>query len=110
MQFYFTTIASLLITLSVAAETHWSLQPIKRAKVPNEVHPIDYFIERKLKENKLTFSPLADRSTLLRRATLDLTGLPPTFKAMNMFLKNKQPTKVAFEDALQTHLTSPHYG
>ena len=92
MQFYFATIASLLITLSVVAETHWSFQPMKPATVPDDVHPIDYFIGRKLKKNQLTFSPPADRSTLLRRATLDLTGLPPTLKATNMFLKNKQPT------------------
>ncbi|MDE2715121.1 MAG: DUF1549 domain-containing protein [Verrucomicrobiota bacterium] len=110
MQFYFTTIASLLITLSVMAETHWSFQPMKSATVPDDVHPIDYFIERKLKKNQLAFSPPADRSTLLRRATLDLTGLPPTLKSTNMFLKNKQPTNVAFEDALQTLLTSPRYG
>ena len=110
MQFYFTTIASLLITLSVMAETHWSFQPIKPATVPDDVHPIDYFIERKLKKNQLTSSPPADRSTLLRRATLDLTGLPPTLKSTNIFLKNKQPTNVAFEDALQTLLASPRYG
>ena len=61
-----------------ADKKHWSFQPVKRVAVPAKSNPIDYFIGRKLRENSLTSSPKADRITLLRRATLDMTGLPPS--------------------------------
>ena len=68
-----------------AAKTLWSLQPVKNAPPPavqDPAHwvksPIDQFILAKLEEKKIVPSPLAGKRTLLRRATFDLTGLPPT--------------------------------
>ena len=50
---------------------------MKHTVVSGESHPIDFFIGQKLREKKLTFSNEADRVTMFRRVTLDLTGLPP---------------------------------
>ena len=61
-----------------ADKKHWSFQPVKRVVVPTKSNPIDYFIGRKLRDNNLKPSPKADRIALLRRASLDLTGLPPS--------------------------------
>ena len=82
-------IISLTLTL-IAAETInpkpkpklWSLQPVRRPIVPQgltrSTNPIDAFLAAKHKENKLTPVGQADKLTLLRRLSFDLTGLPPT--------------------------------
>src|SRR5439155_15768644 len=61
-------------------EGHWADQPIQRPPVPASTakHPIDAFIQSRLEQEGLEPSPEADRRTLIRRVTLDLTGLPPT--------------------------------
>jgi hypothetical protein len=68
-----------------AYEGHWAYQPVKRPPVPEVAdakapirNPIDNFIQARLAREQLTPSPEADRRTLLRRVTLDLTGIPPT--------------------------------
>ena len=107
-------IASIFLWLAtiplIGAQAHWSLKPMKRVPVPKDINPIDFFIEHKLDEKQLTLSPPADRHTLLRRATLDLTGLPPTLKAINTFLNDKRPTQVAFAAIIDDLLASPRYG
>ena len=97
-----------------AYERHWSLNPPARPALPEVSQPawpqgaIDRFILRRLEEERLAPSPEADRSTLLRRATLDLTGLPPTPTEVNAFLADESPD--AYERLIDRLLASPRYG
>ena len=96
----------------------WSYRTIKRPEVPaidNQAaaagwdrSPIDAFVLRKLNENSLEPSPEADRRTLIRRLTYDLTGLPPTPKEVKQFLADNQPR--AYERLVDRLLDSPRYG
>ncbi len=74
-------------------------------KVPN---PIDAFIAARLEKEGLKFSPEADRITLVRRLSLDLTGLPPTPKEVDDFLADQSAD--AYAKAVERLLASPHYG
>ena len=93
---------------------HWSFQPPQRPKVPQVANPsavrnaIDAFLLRKLEAQKIGFSAATDKHTLIRRVTFDLTGLPPTLREMEDFLKDKSPT--AFETVVDRLLASPAYG
>jgi hypothetical protein len=69
---------------------------------------IDHFILAKLAEHGLKPSPAADRATLLRRVSLDLTGLPPTIAEVDAFLNDRAPD--AYEKVVTRLLASPHYG
>src|SRR6185503_20059482 len=70
--------------------------------------PIDSFVLTKLEEKKLPPSPIADKRTLIRRATYDLTGLPPTWEEVQAFLRDKSSD--AFETVVDRLLASPQYG
>ena len=92
----------------------WSFQPIRKPAVP-AVHDtkwaqtdIDRFIQGKLEEQKMTRAPEADRRTLMRRATFDLTGLPPTPAEVTAFENDKSPN--AFAKVVDRLLASPRYG
>ena len=84
-------------------DEHWSFKPISRPALP-EINPtrgeteIDAFIVDRLTQEGLTPSPLADKETLIRRVSLDLTGLPPTLSEVEAFLTDKSPT--AWENAV----------
>lgn len=69
---------------------------------------IDHYINLKLEEEKLEAAPQADKITLLRRLSLDLTGLPPTEQMMQSFLADNSPD--AYEKRVDSLLASPHYG
>jgi mono/diheme cytochrome c family protein len=71
-------------------------------------NPIDAFLLAKLEEKGLTFAPDADKTTLLRRVTFDLTGLPPTPAEIDAFLKDASLD--AYEKVVDRLLASPHYG
>ena len=71
-------------------------------------HPIDAFIHARLEREGLAPAPEADRRTLLRRLSFDLTGLPPTLAEIDAFLKDKSPD--AYEKQVDRLLASPHYG
>jgi hypothetical protein len=92
----------------------WSYKPISHAvpPVPKQkdwaANPIDQFILANLEKNGLTPAPPADKTTLLRRATFDLIGLPPTEKELQDFLADKSPK--AFEKVVDRLLASPRYG
>jgi hypothetical protein len=88
-----------------AAKKWWAFQPLKR---PAEVKGVDAFITAKLQERQLTLSPPADKRTLLRRVTYDLTGLPPSPQEVDAFLKDDSPE--AFARVVDRLLASPHYG
>lgn len=93
---------------------HWAFQPIIRHAVPETsrpdlVHsPIDAFLLQKLEQQGLGFGPAADRETLLRRVTINLTGLPPTPAAIDQFLADQSPE--AWNTVIDTLLNSPAYG
>jgi hypothetical protein len=89
----------------------WSFTPLAKVHppdVPGVESPVDAFVQAKLGEHRLPFAPPADKRTLLRRATFDLTGFPPTPQEMEVFLADSSPE--AFERALENLLASPHYG
>lgn len=93
---------------------HWSLippvsPPVPKVKKANWAkNAIDHFILARLEQENLQPSPSADRATLLRRVTLDLTGLPPTPQEVRDFLADKSPS--AYEKVVDRLLQSPHYG
>jgi mono/diheme cytochrome c family protein len=95
----------------------WAYQPVRAMRdiAPPQVKdvawaqsPIDRFILRKLEEKNLKPAPPADKLTLLRRATFDLTGLPPTENEMRDFLADRSPD--AFNKVVERLLASPRYG
>lgn len=105
----------ILAVLATAQEPSlWSLRPVKRHPLPvvrQESwvrNPIDRFVLAKLEKEGLTPAPEADRATLLRRVTLDLTGLPPTPEEVTAFLADAQPG--AWERVVDRLLESPRYG
>ena len=75
-------------------QAHWAFVPPKKMAPPVVLgarNPIDQFIGARLEEEELSFSPEADRTTLIRRVTLDLTGLPPTPQQLDQFLNDAAP-------------------
>jgi hypothetical protein len=88
----------------------WAFQPVSKPAVPRvKAHnPIDAFILAKLEASKLKPNPPADRITLIRRAYLDLIGLPPSPEEVESFIADKSPT--AFEKVVDKLLASPQYG
>ncbi len=92
----------------------WAFQPVREPALPKvndhgwAKSPIDQFIFQKLAENGLSPSQEADRRTLLRRASFDLTGLPPTPEEMEAFLADTSPR--AYEAMIDRLLESPRYG
>ncbi|MBI4601809.1 MAG: PSD1 domain-containing protein [Planctomycetes bacterium] len=93
---------------------HWSFRP-PAAPAPPAVKgagrarsPIDLFLIEKLEARGLSFSPEADRLTLLRRATFDMTGLPPEPEEAQAFLEDPDP--LAYEKLIERLLASPRHG
>jgi len=92
----------------------WAFQPIKRPDVPQVKHtdqvanPIDAFLLQKLEAQGFAFSPLADKRALIRRATFDLWGLPPTPEEVEAFVADDSPD--AYEKLIDRLLASPRYG
>jgi mono/diheme cytochrome c family protein len=96
-------------------ENLWAYQPLAKPQAPVEHagpggNTIDAFLNRRLAERGLTAAPRADRRMLLRRATFDLTGLPPTPEEVAAFMNDPAPDSVAFEAVVERLLASPHYG
>ena len=93
---------------------HWSfvkpeLPDVPRSRFdPQASNEIDHFIFKKLEQEGLKPSPEADKELLLRRVTLDLTGLPPTLEDIDAFLQDKSTT--AYEKQVDRLLDNPHYG
>ena len=89
----------------------WAYQPLTRPDVPgNAGNAVDAFIDARLTAIGLTPAPAADRRTLIRRATLDLTGLPPTPAEVDAFLADPAADGPAFETVVDRLMASPHYG
>lgn len=101
------------IAEGAAWEEHWAFIPPQRPVVPGfddnwGTTPIDAFILKRSRGRGLEPSPKADKETLLRRVTLDLTGLPPTIPEMEAFLADTSPE--AYEKVVDRLLESKHYG
>lgn len=95
--------------LTPADRSHWSFIKPLRPLIPKLAdHPIDAFLLLRLQEKNLSFSPEADRRTLIHRLTLDLHGLPPSRDEINLFLSDQRPD--AYEHLVDRLLASPHYG
>ena len=97
-----------------AGRDFWAFQPPREPVLPEvkdqawPKSPLDRFILAKLEEQQLRPAPPADRRTLLRRVTYDLTGLPPTPDEVDAFLADESPE--AFAKVVERLLDSPHYG
>jgi hypothetical protein len=93
-------------------QEHWSFAPLVKPAVPKpsvkSVHPIDAFVRANLEKEKVVPSPRADKATLLRRLSLDLTGLPPSVEDQKSFVSDRSPG--AYEAWVDRLLASPHYG
>jgi mono/diheme cytochrome c family protein len=96
------------------ARQHWSFVKPDRAALPpvNETNwvrtPVDRFLLARLEREDLKPAPEADRPTLIRRLSLDLTGLPPTWSEVQDFVHDPRPD--AYERLVDRLLRSPHYG
>ncbi|MGJ5816673.1 PSD1 and planctomycete cytochrome C domain-containing protein [Paludibaculum fermentans] len=90
--------------------THWAYVPPKKATVPalGAGNPIDAFVLARLQQEGLQPSPVAAKTTLLRRLSLDLTGLPPTPQELDAFLADRSAG--AYKAQVERLLASPHYG
>ncbi len=97
-----------------SGQIHWSFIAPQRPKlhaVKNKAWPrnaIDYFVLARLEREGIAPAPEADRATLIRRVSFDLTGLPPTPQEIDAFLKDRSPQ--AYEKAIDRLLASPRYG
>jgi mono/diheme cytochrome c family protein len=87
----------------------WAFFPVRPQAVPaGEAHPIDAFLNDRLRAKGLAPAPAADRTAWLRRATFDLTGLPPTPEEIAAFAADPAPD--AWEKVIDRLLASPRYG
>jgi hypothetical protein len=92
----------------------WSFRPVQRPEVPAvsnpawRRNPVDAFLLKAMEQKNLKPSPMADKRTLVRRAYLDLWGLPPTPAQVNEFLNDTRPD--AWSQLVDRLLASPHYG
>ena len=99
---------------ALARSTHWSFQPPVRSEPPAVANarwprtPIDHFVLARLEQEKIAPSPAADRSTLIRRLSYDLLGLPPSPEEVRAFVADRRPE--AYEQLVDRLLASPHYG
>jgi Protein of unknown function (DUF1549)/Protein of unknown function (DUF1553) len=98
-------------TYTAGERRHWAFQPRKNVTPPviaGVRNPIDAFIQDGLRKANLKPAPPADRATLIRRATFDLTGLPPTPEEIDAFVNDRSAN--AWEKVVDRLLASPHYG
>jgi mono/diheme cytochrome c family protein len=107
-------VQSARLDIAEAKKSYWAFQPVKDIPLPDVKDTawlqsrIDNFILAKLEEKGLRPAPPADKRTLIRRATFDLTGLPPEPEAIGDFLNDKRPD--AYQRIVDRLLASPQYG
>lgn len=101
------------LPITLEERERWAFRPLVRPAVPavtptsRIVNPIDAFVAQKLQANGLDLAPEADRRTLIRRATADLTGLVPTPEEVDAFVHDESPE--AYERLIDRLLASPAY-
>jgi hypothetical protein len=97
-----------------ASSSHWAYLPMTHPAPPSVKQEslvrtnLDRFIQHALEARKLSIGPEADRHTLIRRVSLDLTGLPPSPEELETFLADS--SNAAYEKMVDRYLASPHYG
>lgn len=95
-------------------EGHWAFVPPESTEPPameNVDHPIDRFVQKKILEQNVAPSPVASAETLIRRAHLDVLGLPPSVEEVESFVTQYEQNQTqAFETLISKLLSSPHYG
>ena len=95
-------------------QPHWSFRPLARPAAPAlkdatySSNPVDQLVLARLEQRGIAPSPEADRVTLIRRLSFDLTGLPPTQDQVRTFVEDSRPD--AYERLVDRLLASPHYG
>lgn len=105
-------LTALLLSLPGPGEgrDHWSFQPIVRAEVPEGKHPVDHFIDSRLAGAGVAPLPPADPATLLRRLSLDLTGLPPAPEDIQALTANSvRNPQSEIRNQIDQLLDSPHF-
>src|SRR5687767_12997040 len=106
------TLAVILVTAAASRgqlpSEHWAWPRPARPAVPDNRNPIDHFIRAKLEKVGLTLAPAASREQLIRRATFDLTGLPPTPEEIAAFVEDTSAN--AWEKVIDRLLASARYG
>jgi mono/diheme cytochrome c family protein len=101
-------------TYGGVGKAHWSFQPVKKPALPTVSNPawcktpVDNFVLAKLDANGMAPNTPADKSTLIRRVTFDLIGLPPSEAEIEDFLTDTSPN--AYARVVDRLLASPHYG
>lgn len=90
------------------AKSWWAFQPLPKADDSATAAKIDAFIERELNTQNIERASIADKRTLIRRATYDLTGLPPTPAEVEAFIADSSPD--SFTNVVERLLASPQYG
>ena len=88
------------------ASRHWAYQPIRKPEAA--ANAIDFFVRAQFVKQSIAPSPEADKSTLLRRVSLNITGLPPTQEELQSFLADSSPA--AYDRQIDRLLASPQYG
>jgi cytochrome c553 len=102
------------IEQGAAWKGHWAYEKLARPDTPTAEassfvrNEVDRFVSRRLTSQGLKPANVADRATLIRRLSFDLTGLPPTWKEVTEFVADKRPD--AYEKLVDRLLASPHYG
>ena len=95
-------------------EAHWAYQPPRRVEPPEiagVLNPIDRFVQTRLNREGLAPSHRASHEVLIRRLSLDLTGLPPSIAELNEYLDAaRQSPETAYRELVERLLASPHYG
>ena len=91
-------------------DRHWAFIKPTRPNVPPSANAIDFFIQQRLAKESLKPSPEASPETLIRRVSLDLTGLPPTPEEVTTFVSAFRRDPSSFEALVERLLSSPHYG
>ena len=114
---FFSLLSGFILAPMAYAEPHWSWRARSTPETPQFqdreanlwVHnPLDAFVLQRLRANGLRPAPEADRATLIRRLSFDLTGLPPTPTEIDEFVNNDEPD--AYDKLVDRLLASPHYG
>lgn len=94
---------------------HWSLEPLGRQPIPpgndeRSKHPVDAFVDFKLRQLSMSAAPPAEPRTLIRRLYLDLLGIPPTPGAVEAFVSEYSRDPSAYDRLVDSLLASPHFG
>jgi hypothetical protein len=102
------------VTFTPEQKSFWAFQPVRNPPAPSVKNSdwvrnaVDQFVLSRLEEKGLKPAPPADKATLLRRATFDLTGLPPTPEQLQAFVNDKSPD--AFRNLVERLMSTPQYG